>query len=97
LSVQKVKISILCLLAVVLVTVLPQGCGSLSALQPDQSAWKGHTIDELTASWGQPDKIEKLGVDYNAFTWLKPGTSCEQTFLVSDGRITGYSSNDCDN
>lgn len=92
----KAKTSLFSLTSIVLAAVLLQGCSTWSSLQPDQSAWQGHTIDELTESWGQADRTEQLGVDYVAYTWVKPGTSCEQTFLVSEKRITGYSSNGCD-
>ncbi len=95
LSARKAKLPILCLVSVMLASILQQGCGTLSRLQPGQAAWKGHTIDELIESWGQPHKIEKLGIDYGAYTWRTPETNCEQTFLVSNERITGYSSNDC--
>jgi len=86
------KTSTLCLLTLVLAFALQQGC----SLQPDNTAWQGHLVDELIASWGQPDKTEQLGIDYVAYTWIESGSSCEQTFLASDGQITGYSSNGCD-
>jgi len=78
-----------------LASVLLQGCDTLSALQSDPTAWEGHRIDELIASWGQPDRIERLGVDYAAYHWIKNDTKCEQTFTVSKTRITGYSSSGC--
>ncbi len=77
-------------------SILQQGCETLSSMQSDNTAWEGHSIDELVASWGAADKTKQLGDDYIAYTWTEDGTSCEHTFSVSKERITGYSSSDCD-
>lgn len=82
-------------MAIALASVFQQGCGVPSVLRADLTAWEGHSIDELTASWGQPDRTEPLGTAYVAYTWVESGTGCEQTFTVSGTRITGYSSNGC--
>ena len=87
---------ILCLVIVVLAAALQSGCGALRSMHSDETAWVGHRLDDLIASWGQPDRTEELGVDYSAYTWLQDGTECEKTFPVSDGRITGYTSTGCD-
>jgi hypothetical protein len=73
--------------------VLQQGC----SLQPNHSAWEGHHIDDLIASWGQPDSINQLGVIYASYTWKMNQANCEKTFTVSDERIAGHSSSDCEN
>lgn len=93
---RNAQASILCLVTVVLASGLQQGCETLSSLQADNTAWEGHRVDDLIASWGQPDRIEQLGVDYATYTWTKNGTNCEQTFTVSEARIAGYSSSGCE-
>ncbi len=80
---------------VVLTFFLLQGCELLSPLQSDNTAWEGQRIDDLIASWGQPDRAKQLGIDYLAYTWTENAGNCEKTFLASDGLITGYSSSGC--
>jgi len=96
LALDNIKTSTLCLLAIALTSGLQQGCETLSSLQPDNTAWEGHHIDDLIASWGQPDRTVRLGVDYTTYTWIRNEANCEQTFTVSETRITGYSSSGCD-
>lgn len=87
--------ALLCL--VLIMATLQSSCGTLRSIGPDETAWIGHRVEDLIASWGQPDRKNQLGVDYAAYTWLHEGTECEKTFPVSDGRITGYTSTGCDN
>ena len=82
-------------MTVALTFILLQGCETLSSVQSDNTAWEGHHVDNLIASWGQPAKTEQLGNDYMAYTWTENAGGCEKTFLVSEGRITGYSSSGC--
>ncbi|MAF83375.1 MAG: hypothetical protein CL797_04665 [Chromatiales bacterium] len=74
---------------------MQQGCQRLSSMQSDNTAWEGHHIDDLILSWGQPDRTEQLGADYVAYTWVSGGANCVHTFTVSNERINGYSSSDC--
>jgi len=93
LSLRNIKMPIRLLLIVGLLSALQQGC----SLQPDHTAWEGHLIDDLISSWGQPDSINQLGVDYAGYTWKMNQANCEQTFTVSDERIIGHSSSGCEN
>jgi|ETNmetMinimDraft_15_1059895.scaffolds.fasta_scaffold02307_7 hypothetical protein len=89
------KLSILCLMMVILISGLLQGCQRLSSMLPNNTAWEGHHIDDLILSWGQPDRVEQLGADYVAYTWAGDGANCTHTFTASNQRINGYSSSDC--
>lgn len=74
---------------------LLNGCYEIASLQPDNSAWIGHEVSELTASWGQPAKTKVLGTAVKAYTWTSNGGVCEQTFTARDDRIVGYSDYGC--
>jgi len=82
---------------IMLTSLLLPGCDTLSSMQRDNSAWEGHQVDDLISSWGQPARTAQLGVDYYSYTWTSAAGTCEQTFLASSGRITGYSSSGCKN
>jgi len=68
---------------------------SYSALSSDYVSWEGHPAPDLLDSWGEPDKIEELGSDYVAYTWLGDDGVCRRTFTSHAGKITGYSETDC--
>jgi hypothetical protein len=75
-----------------LTIVLLSGC---SALTPGLDSWEGHSIDELVASWGEPDSMTALGPAYTAYTWISEDGACEQSFTTSEEKIIGVSDTGC--
>ena len=92
-NLRYIKIQTLFFLIVGPVSALQQGC----SFQPNHAAWEGHLIDDLISSWGEPDSINQLGVNYASYTWKTNQVNCEHTFTVSDALIIGHSSSDCEN
>lgn len=82
------------LIAVVMFGLL-SGCAVLEPFESSLTEWEGHSVDELIASWGQPDQTSSLGNDTVAMTWAEQGGRCEHTFIVREERITGYSESGC--
>ena len=74
---------------------LLSGCNAVAPFQSDLSAWEGHTLGELTDSWGEPDRTTAIGPDTNALTWVDQGIGCEYTFIAHEKIITGYSETQC--
>ena len=75
--------------------LLLSGCYEIASLQPDNTAWVGHDVSELKASWGDPAETETLGHQIMAYTWTSNGGVCKQTFTARDDRIVGYSDYGC--
>ena len=82
------------LCAGILLSLCLQGCNLLPG-GPDYSAWEGHTVEELTDSWGAPGNERELSADSVALTWQDRKYACDITFFAREGRITGYSDTGC--
>lgn len=70
-------------------------CGD-SVFRSDYSAWKGHQIDELIASWGEATNVRQIGNEMTVYTWREAGSECEHSFTVQGQRIAGISDTDCE-
>lgn len=77
------------------IIVMLSGCNALTPFDSDLAAWEGHSVSELIDSWGEPDNTRTISNNLDALTWVDPAGTCEQTFTVTDGIITGYSEYGC--
>jgi hypothetical protein len=71
------------------------GCGGLTPLYRQHSAWEGHTLDQLVESWGEPDSRTDLGQGVEAYTWTGVSDGCQVTFTVQVDEIVGVSDTGC--
>jgi hypothetical protein len=77
---------------IVLAVCVLSGCG---ALYRQAKAWKGHPIDQLIESWGEPDSQTDLGQGLRAYTWVGEDDACEHTFTTRNDKIIGVSDTGC--